>query len=74
MYLDQDAKCAICSIAIDIYTRQLGQRESACVDHCHTTKKIRQLLCNHCNRSLGLMQENIDNLKNMIKYLEFHNE
>lgn len=40
-----------------------------CVDHNHTTGKIRGLLCNNCNRAIGLFAENTEFLKNAINYL-----
>ena len=40
------------------------------IDHCHNTGKIRGLLCHKCNTGLGLLNENIETLKNAIKYLE----
>lgn len=39
------------------------------VDHCHTTSKIRGVLCNKCNQALGLFKDNPDNLLKAIKYL-----
>jgi len=39
------------------------------VDHCHTTGKIRGLLCPNCNRGLGLFQDSKDNMKEAIDYL-----
>lgn len=41
-----------------------------CVDHCHGTGKVRGLLCPKCNQALGLFQDNIENMKAAIKYLE----
>lgn len=41
-----------------------------CIDHNHITGKTRGLLCHSCNRSLGLLGDNIDRLKNIIIYLE----
>lgn len=41
-----------------------------CVDHSHKTNKIRGLLCQDCNRGLGMFKENIQFLKNAINYLE----
>lgn len=39
------------------------------VDHCHNTSKIRGLLCDSCNRSIGLLRENVNTLNNIINYL-----
>lgn len=39
------------------------------IDHCHTTGKVRGLLCSHCNTALGLVKDNTGILKNMIHYL-----
>ncbi len=40
------------------------------VDHCHTTGKVRGLLCRNCNMALGNIRDNTDILKECIKYLE----
>jgi hypothetical protein len=40
------------------------------VDHCHETLNVRGLLCRGCNTGLGAFKDNIDSLKNAIKYLE----
>lgn len=61
----QDYKCAICNKpeAEEIYRR-------LAVDHCHDTLKIRGLLCQRCNRAIGLFKNNADNLRAAIVYLE----
>lgn len=46
------------------------QHERLVVDHDHKTGTIRGLLCHKCNQALGLFKENIETLKNAIKYLE----
>lgn len=40
------------------------------IDHCHNTNIVRGILCEKCNQSLGLMDDNIEYLKNAINYLE----
>ena len=40
------------------------------VDHCHSTGKIRGLLCQKCNTGLGLFGDTIENLKKALEYLE----
>jgi hypothetical protein len=43
------------------------------LDHNHTTGKVRGLLCNLCNQTIGLVKENIDILNKIIDYLKLHN-
>lgn len=45
-------------------------KEKLCIDHCHSTGKIRGLLCRNCNSAIGLFKDNIDVIKNSVKYLE----
>jgi hypothetical protein len=59
----QKKKCAIC----DGYNG-IGRRLD--VDHCHKTKRVRGLLCNRCNKALGLFKDSILILKSAISYLE----
>lgn len=60
----QNNSCAICKKHKDEFTKALA------VDHCHTTGKVRGLLCTNCNRALGNIRDSIDGLKNAILYLE----
>lgn len=59
----QNHKCAICK------AQSPGGRGDWHVDHCHTTGKIRGLLCHHCNTGLGLFMDDITTLQQAIKYL-----
>lgn len=45
------------------------ETEGLCVDHCHTTGKVRGLLCHHCNRALGLFRDNPEYITNALNYL-----
>ena len=40
------------------------------VDHNHATGSIRGVLCSKCNQALGLVDENKETLKKMLRYLE----
>lgn len=62
MLAKQDGKCAICS-------RECTTGRSLAVDHCHSTGKIRGLLCQGCNTSIGRLYS-VELLKSAIKYLE----
>lgn len=68
MYEEQNGNCAICKEHSSTHDRLLA------IDHCHTTGKIRKLLCKNCNLALGLIKENKETLNTMISYLEEHND
>lgn len=61
----QEYKCFSCG-----KTHKDHKNDRLFVDHCHTTGKVRGLLCNNCNFALGAIKDNVDTLKNLIKYLE----
>lgn len=64
MFDNQEGCCAICG------THQSLLRRAMCVDHNHVTKKVRGLLCDHCNRAIGYAREDTNILLNMVKYIE----
>ena len=63
MLKQQNGVCAICG-KVDPYKRALA------VDHDHSTKKVRGLLCNPCNTSLGKMHDDPALLRRAAEYLE----
>jgi len=65
MSRQQEHKCSICA-----KHGSENKNGKLFVDHCHKTGKIRGLLCDRCNKSLGLMEDNVDLLRSSIGYLE----
>lgn len=68
MYVDQNGLCAICSKPETM--KYKNKIRELCVDHNHTTGKIRKLLCYKCNLGLGCYLDNPELLKNAANYLE----
>ena len=52
MAYKQGNECAICGMN----GKDTGKGKLY-IDHCHRTGRIRQLLCHHCNTSIGLIND-----------------
>jgi hypothetical protein len=65
MFKSQEGKCKTCRVDIS------GKSHSN-IDHCHTTKKVRGLLCPNCNKALGMVGDNVAILQALIEYLQEH--
>lgn len=64
----QNGVCAICASPETHVIR--GKTVSLAVDHCHTTHKIRGLLCSDCNRGLGHFKDEAQRLRAAADYIE----
>lgn len=63
----QGGKCAICgSLEFGQGIRDLKR---GAVDHDHKTGEVRGILCDKCNRGIGLLGDDIEILRSAIKYL-----
>lgn len=60
---EQKGRCFLCG------SRGSGKDKKLCVDHNHTTGKIRGLLCWNCNVGIGLFKEDPDLLRKVIDYI-----
>ena len=65
----QNNVCAICSKPETTYDSKHKKVRSLSVDHCHTTGKVRGLLCAHCNHAIGKFNDDISLIQNAINYL-----
>lgn len=61
--------CAICKHP-ETKSRKSGKVLPLAVDHSHTTGKVRGLLCNNCNRGLGLLGDSRAILSEAVRYLD----
>ena len=58
LLVSQNYKCAICKTA-----------DAKEIDHCHTTGKVRGILCGPCNRGIGIFKENRTTIAAVLAYL-----
>lgn len=67
----QNGVCAICkNPETKVYKN--GRTASLAVDHCHSTGKVRGLLCEDCNQSIGKFKDDYKMLYAAYEYLSIH--
>lgn len=62
MLKNQNNACKICQAPPK-------EKRRLCVDHCHKTGKVRGLLCDKCNKAIGLLNDDIKLFENVIEHL-----
>lgn len=64
-------RCGICNNELKLSTSKRGQSlDVVTIDHDHKTGNLRGLLCNGCNKGLGLFKDKIEYLQKAKEYLE----
>lgn len=63
MLAAQEMRCAICRTEVKPDTRLH-------IDHCHTSGKVRGLLCSPCNLFIGMAEDDSDILRRAAEYLD----
>ncbi len=63
LYSHQGGRCYICRRAKGTSGRRLA------VDHCHSTGRVRGLLCRPCNRMLGHARDDVAFFLRAVEYL-----
>ena len=66
--LEQHGVCAVCHQPETSIRKGVVMQLS--VDHDHADGHVRGLLCNNCNRMLGLAEDSQERLKQLLYYLE----
>lgn len=64
MLTAQGNRCAICGCD------PTNQSQRFSIDHDHVTGRVRGLLCNRCNRALGLLRDDATILERARRYLD----
>lgn len=70
MLANQGGVCAICGQDEPLAHGRTGRKFRLSVDHCHATGNVRGLLCQKCNRAVGLLGDSIDLLEKAVAYLK----
>ena len=63
-FTKQEGCCAICGV------HQADLTKEFVVNTCHTTDRVKGLLCVKCNSGLGNFKDSVEILEKAIKYLE----
>lgn len=74
MFEDQNKSCAICKKSLQVSDTEKMRATTLCIDHDHSTNKVRGLLCNNCNRGLGFLRDNKEILLAAYNYLIVHDK
>lgn len=56
----QNNACGICGGSLN---------DKCCIDHNHSTGTVRGLLCDSCNRGIGLLKDSVSVLSSAVDYL-----
>lgn len=67
MLKSQNGCCAICGTS-----KPTGKWKVFAVDHDHKTNVVRELLCNECNRGIGLLKDSYELLNKAAQYILKH--
>lgn len=71
MFNKQNGICLICKNPERDGKRLSVDHDHSCCDGAYSCGKcIRGLLCSRCNKTLGMVEDNIDYLNSMIEYLK----
>lgn len=70
LLIKQNHVCAICKNPEKILDHKTKKIKPLAIDHCHTTNKIRGLLCASCNIGIGHLKHNPNLLRKAALYCE----
>jgi hypothetical protein len=65
LLVEQGGLCAICKTNNPVNKH----KKRFCIDHNHSTGKIRGLLCDNCNKGIGCLKDSKDLVLSALEYL-----
>jgi hypothetical protein len=68
MLASQGNGCAVCSRPESFVDPKSGRTRRLAIDHCHTSGRVRGILCSRCNLTLGLFEDNPDTIRRLAEY------
>jgi hypothetical protein len=66
MLLSNEGRCEICRVPFDAARAST----KCCVDHCHSSGRVRGLICSDCNVGLGFFKDDPQRLIDAVTYLQ----
>lgn len=73
LFLKQKGRCAVCG-STSPNSKRARSDMSFCVDHDHVTGQVRGLLCQACNRALGMLKDDPELLEKAARYIRHHRQ
>jgi Recombination endonuclease VII len=70
MSAKQNSVCAICGEIEGTIDNRTNKPRMLAVDHNHSTRQVRALLCRGCNQGIGNFQEDVQRLEKAVQYLK----
>jgi hypothetical protein len=57
LHESQNKQCALCEKELAMFNG--GSYNSGNIDHCHTSGKVRGILCHQCNTFIGYLEQKV---------------
>jgi hypothetical protein len=69
LFLEQGGCCAICGTKLSDEFGRHHKHNKLVIDHCHSTGRVRGLLCTMCNKGIGLLKDDPSIVDRALNYL-----
>jgi|688.fasta_scaffold413129_2 hypothetical protein len=71
IFKKSNGKCEICKKVLTLHGKsKKNTKNTACIDHCHATGKVRGVLCFNCNSAIGHFSDDTKTIEIALDYLK----